>query len=125
MDKRILEDTEYTFNAISKTIMFFDNYNIQDILLITNVTDNEIIYNFGCVGFGGDLTNNKKLVLDYDTSFMSDTDDLQIVVYAKNSSNNERNKLLNLITKQTEVLDECLEELKINNKYLRKIYNPE
>jgi len=35
------------------------------------------------------------------------------------------NNILSLISKQTEVLDECLEELKLCSKYLMKIYNPE
>lgn len=37
----------------------------------------------------------------------------------------ESNNLLHLIERQTEVLNECLYQLKVCGKYLKKIYNPE
>lgn len=67
----------YTFNKTAKTVTFTDytSIDLDSILLITNVTTNTIIYNFAKIG--GTVTNNI-LTLDYDTSSMSDTDDLQI-----------------------------------------------
>ena len=41
------------------------------------------------------------------------------------SANEESNRLLEILRKQTEVQDEMLDELKLCSKYLRKIYNPE
>jgi hypothetical protein len=37
----------------------------------------------------------------------------------------ESNNLLHLIERQTEVLNECLDQLRVCSKYLKKIYNPE
>lgn len=71
--------TNYTFNAAAGTVTFTD-YNpvlLDAILLITNVTDNVIIYNFADSTKGGTVSTNV-LNLAFDTSTMSDTDDLQI-----------------------------------------------
>lgn len=67
----------YTFNKTAKTVTFTDytSIDLDGILLITNVTSNKIIYNFAKIG--GTVLNNV-LTLDYDTSLMSDNDDLQI-----------------------------------------------
>lgn len=69
----------YTFDASAKQVTFTD-YNpiiIERVLVITNVTDNVIIYNFADPAKGGTAATNV-LTLDYDTSTMSDTDKLQI-----------------------------------------------
>lgn len=69
----------YTFNKTTKQITFTD-YNpiiIERVLLITNITDNIIIYNFANPLFGGTAATNV-LTLTYDTSSMSNTDKLQI-----------------------------------------------
>lgn len=71
--------TTYSFNKTSKTVTFTDYTTIRldSILLITNVTDNIIIYNFADPLLGGTVLNNV-LTLTYDTSSMDDTDKLQI-----------------------------------------------
>lgn len=71
--------TNYTFNAGAQTVTFTDytTISLESVLLITNVTDNIIIYNFADVGYGGSVTGNV-LTLAYNTTGMSDTDDLQI-----------------------------------------------
>ena len=51
--------------------------SLENILLITNVTDNIIIYNFADSSFGGTVTNNV-LTLTYNTAAMSNNDKLQI-----------------------------------------------
>jgi len=81
MAKELLQN--YTFNASAGTVRVRGNYNEKEWLLITNTTDNNIIYNFAQQGMGGsasyDSTTNKTtLTLDYDTSSMSDSDFLQI-----------------------------------------------
>lgn len=71
--------TNYTFDASAKTISF-DDYSAIDlsgVLLITNVTDNTIIYNFASAAKGGAAATNV-LTLTFDTTGMADTDDLQI-----------------------------------------------
>lgn len=123
MTKRILDNTEYTFDASAKTITFVENIELTKLLLITNITDNVIIYNFACDGFGGTISK-KVLTLEYDTTLMSDTDSLSIIIYEENKLI-ETNELLKLIREQNNAQNDILEELKICSKYLRKIYNPE
>ena len=71
--------SNYTFNKTTKTVTFTDYTSIllDGILLITNVTDNIIIYNFASPTLGGVVTGNS-VTLTYDTSTMDDTDKLQI-----------------------------------------------
>lgn len=69
----------YTFNKTTKTVTFTDYTTIRldGILLITNVTDNIIIYNFASPTLGGTVSGNS-VTLTYDTSEMDNTDKLQI-----------------------------------------------
>jgi hypothetical protein len=71
----------YTFNASSGEITFTDytSVDLESILLITNVTDNIIIYNFADPAKGGTVSGNV-LTLDYDSSAMSNGDALQIFI---------------------------------------------
>jgi hypothetical protein len=71
--------TSYTFTAAAKTIDSADFTSLDGILLITNVTDNIIIYNFADPAKGGSLTGTT-LTLTYDTTAMSNTDNLQIFI---------------------------------------------
>ena len=70
---------DYTFNAATKQITFntSDTVLLNQILVITNVTDNTIIYNFADAAKGGTIANNV-LTLTFDTTSMSNTDSLQI-----------------------------------------------
>lgn len=73
---------DYVFNKTNKTITFTGpTYpsSLEEILLVTNVTDGDIIYSFADSLRGGTLTN-KILTLTYDTSQMSDSDDIQIFI---------------------------------------------
>ena len=73
--------TNYVFDASAQTITFTD-YNpvvLDSVLVITNVTDNIIIYNFADTAKGGTVTGaSAVLTLDYDTTGMADADDLMI-----------------------------------------------
>lgn len=71
--------SNYAFDASEKTITFSDYESIalRNILIITNVTDQIIIYNFADTTKGGSVATNV-LTLEYDSSSMSDTDVLQI-----------------------------------------------
>lgn len=71
--------TAYTFDASAKTITFtgYGTLSLESVLLITNVTDNIIIYNFADPTKGGTVATNV-LTLDYDTTTMDDADDIQI-----------------------------------------------
>ena len=78
----------YTFTpggAGAGTLVMKGNWRERSIQLITNVTDNIIIYNFASSGTGGTsaydaATGETTLTLDYDTSSMSADDELQIFV---------------------------------------------
>jgi len=72
----------YTFNPINKTISLtnFNTLSLENILLITNVTKNTIIYNFADSSLGATITNNIITLIGADTSAMSSNDDLQIFI---------------------------------------------
>lgn len=69
----------YAFNKTAKTVTFTDYTTIRldGILLITNVTDGIIIYNFADPAKGGTVLTNV-LTLTFDTAAMEDTDNLLI-----------------------------------------------
>lgn len=71
--------SNYAFDASAQTIAFNDYVEIvlERVLLIVNVTDNVIIYNFADSAKGGSVAGND-LTLTYNTTTMSDTDDLLI-----------------------------------------------
>jgi hypothetical protein len=71
--------SNYTFNPSAKTVTFSDYaaIDLESLLLITNVTDNVIIYNFADPSRGGGVNGNT-VTLTYDTTSMSSTDALQI-----------------------------------------------
>ena len=85
------ENREFDFNASAKTIFFRIDITQVRIMLVNNLTKNATnttpstittnipIYNFGCEGLGGTFANNT-LTLEYDTTSMSNTDELLIVV---------------------------------------------
>jgi len=75
--KQLVEN--YTFNASLRTITFNDYslINQAGVLLITNTTDNIIIYNFANPLQGGAVTDNV-LELIFDTTAMAGDDSLQI-----------------------------------------------
>jgi hypothetical protein len=71
----------YTFDASEKTVSHasFSDVGLNGIQLIVNVTDQIIIYNFADTSKGGTLATDT-LTLEYDTTSMSDTDELMILV---------------------------------------------
>ena len=73
--------TNYTFSASAKQVTLTDypSLKLDQILLITNVTDNIIVYNFADPTAGGTLAGNV-LTLLYNTTSMSDSDRLQIFI---------------------------------------------
>jgi hypothetical protein len=79
----------YTFNAATRqvTISIGSDITLSNVLLITNVTANTIIYNFASSTLGQTSFSNNVITLDYDTSSMSNNDVLQI--YLDLESNEE------------------------------------
>ena len=84
MAKKLLQ--YYTFDASAQTITIDGIYGLDRFLMITNVTDNIIMYIFSNSDFNfssysiDTAAETTTVVLDYDTTSMSDTDELQIFV---------------------------------------------
>jgi hypothetical protein len=81
----------YTFNPTAKTIEFrglAENITLDNILLITNVSRNIIIYNFADVNKGEQSFSNNVLTLTYDTAGagMASSDVLQIFLDVNSGS---------------------------------------
>lgn len=75
----------YSFNKTAKTITFTGfTANLERLLLITDVTNNIVIYQFNDITLGGTLSNNV-LTLTYNTNTGSfaNTDKLQIFYWSE------------------------------------------
>ena len=86
MAKKLVYNYTFTPGGADNGTIEMDGKRLErSLLLITNVTDNIIIYNFAGSGLGGttsytNSTHKTVLTLDYDTSSMSASDELQIFV---------------------------------------------
>lgn len=71
----------YTFNAASKTITItgINTLTLNQLLLITNVTKNIVVYQFNSVTKGATISGNV-ITLTFDTTTHADTDKMQIIV---------------------------------------------
>ena len=75
----------YTFDKVSKTITFSGfKCSLDGLLMVTDVTNNTIIYQFNDPTKGGSLVNNT-LTLDYNTNVagFSNNDNLQIFYWSE------------------------------------------
>ncbi len=111
--KILFED--YTFNAAAKQITFntSDVLTLERLLLITNVTDNIIIYNFADPNYGGTISNNV-LTLNYNTALMSDSDRLQI--FLENQSTPASQETLQHLSDQTALLSRVVKLLEPSSR---------
>lgn len=111
--KILFED--YTFNAAAKQITFntSEAISLQQLLIITNVTDNLIIYNFADPNYGGSITNNV-LTLTYNTSLMSDSDSLQI--FLENQYTPASQETLQYLSDQTALLGRVVKLLEPSSR---------
>lgn len=99
--KILFED--YVFNAATKQVTFntAESLTLERLLIITNVTDNVIIYNFADPNAGGTIVNNV-LTLAYDTTAMSSTDRLQIFIESQSTPASD--ETLQYLSDQTALL---------------------
>jgi hypothetical protein len=75
----------YAFNKVAQTITFTGfTASLERLLLITDVTNNVIIYQFNDPSKGGSIVNNV-LTLDYNTNTVAfnNTDNLQIFYWSE------------------------------------------
>jgi hypothetical protein len=106
--------TDYAFNKTAKQVIFLGNQRpetIEQMLLITNVTTGEIIYNFADRLRGGVLDNNV-LTLTFDTSTMSNSDNLQIFIDS-DDYHNEMLMLLSTLLKNTSYSRDAADRMRV------------
>lgn len=103
----------YTFNPATRqiTITNLISLDLEQILLITNTTDNIIIYNFAEPTLGATVSNNI-ITLMYNTTSMSSGDSLQIFLDIPNETN-ERALAETMMTGFNAVVSE-LQSMKTN-----------
>ena len=100
----------YTFNPSAKTVTFSGlakAITLSNILLITNVTRNTIIYNFADTATGAVNFNNNTLTLTYNTTSHSASDVLQIFldVESKEESLHDLLRRMNKILESNATVD--------------------
>jgi hypothetical protein len=88
MARKSIKTNYYLFDASEREVIIPGGIQREQLVLITNVTDNKVIYNFSDpeltateYHISTDIRNvvTTRVVLSYDTTSMSDTDKLQIV----------------------------------------------
>ena len=88
MARKSIKSNYYLFDASEREVVIPGGIQREQLILITNVTDNKVIYNFSDpeltateYHISTDIRNvtTTRVVLTYDTTSMSDTDDLQII----------------------------------------------
>lgn len=105
----------YTFNPGAKTVAFSglpQDITLSNILLITNVTRNTIIYNFADTATGAVSFNNNVLTLTYDTASHSASDVLQVFldVESKEESLHDLLRRMNKLLESNAVVDTRLRQ---------------
>lgn len=105
----------YTFNPGAKTVAFSglpQNITLSNILLITNVTRNTIIYNFADTATGAVSFNNNVLTLTYNTASHSASDVLQVFldVESKEESLHDLLRRMNKLLESNAVVDTRLRQ---------------
>ena len=88
MARKVLLETGYTFTPSSKTLVIPRVIPRERLVLITNVTTNQVIYNFSDANLKATAyntstaagTNTTTIVLNYNTASMSSTDKIQFLI---------------------------------------------
>lgn len=83
MAKKVLIEQYYTFNPSSRVVIIPKSIQRENLVLITNVTQNKVIYNFSdpnLTATGYTVVNGvTTITLNYNTTTMSSNDSLQFV----------------------------------------------
>ena len=90
----------YTFEPTNNKVIFRnldDAISLSNILVITNVTANTVIYNFASSTKGAVSFNGTELVLDHNTSSMNANDQLQIYLDVKHEGNSLLRRILSAL----------------------------
>ena len=115
MSKKIVgvDIGSYTFNASLKQITLNDipSLSLENILIITNVTDGVQIYNFADNNLNATISNNV-ISLEFDTTSMSNSDSIQIFIEDGDVST-DTTSILEYLT----CLGQCMKRLLANISY--------
>mgnify|MGYP001607419726 CR=1 FL=1 len=105
MQTKILDNFYYNFNPEGKIVSFslLPSIKQEDILMIVNLTNSTVIYNFASVLEGGTFSNNI-LTLTLDTTAMSATDKLMVIIIEKEKEQILLQKLVDLGQELNEML---------------------
>lgn len=91
MARKVLDKLNYTFTPSTRTVVLQRHIPIERLVLITNVTTGQVIYNFSdpslrsaSGGYTASVSTSNiettTIVLNYNTTSMSSTDKLQVIV---------------------------------------------
>jgi hypothetical protein len=91
MARKVLDKLNYTFTPSTRTVVLQRHIPIERLVLITNVTTGQVIYNFSDTslrsasgGYTASVNSSNiettTIVLNYNTTSMSSTDKLQVIV---------------------------------------------
>jgi len=94
MARKVILETAYTFTPVTKTVVIPRHIPRERLLLITNVTANQVIYNFSDPNLNATsytatvtgATGITTVVLNYNTGAMNSTDKLQFTIDEVNES---------------------------------------
>lgn len=117
MARKILFNTDYTFDASERTITLPVYLGRERLILITDVTANKVIYNFSDPSLRAtsytesvfeDGTESTVIVLNYDTTSLADSDVLQIVIDEYNDKFEPAETILDPVNKMRVSTPEAL-----------------
>ena len=115
MSKKIVgvDIGSYSFDATNKQIILNEipTLSLENILIITNVTDGIQIYNFADNNLNATISNNI-ITLEYDTTSMSNSDNIQIFIEDGDVSNDTTS-----ILEYLACLGQCMKRLLTNISY--------
>ena len=117
MNTKTLDDFYYNFNPSGRTVNFSLTPAIKagEILMIVNLTKSIVIYNFASQSEGG-IFNNNVLSLTLDTTAMSASDKLMVIVVEKEKEQVLLQQMVDLQRESNELLFEFLETQKTINQ---------
>ena len=124
MIKKLLLDTEYSITSANTIVIAASiSFEQKNLNLIIDTVDNRIVYNFACDDKRATVSGQTITLLD---ETVLTTDQLTIIMSFEEGSEIAKLEENILWNKRIEsILTESLEEQRITNKYLKKIYNPE
>lgn len=105
--KKVLDSINYIFDPENNEIRFLINIQKKDILLITNLTLNKLIYNFACETEGGSFESNTLTFVTSNVG-MSSTDELMIILVSEDKVETYLRDIYRKISDTSELMESLL-----------------